>query len=115
MRRAIKRKRPGKRFLFHWDNAPCHTAGLTVDMLESIGLPILQHALYSPDLAPNDFYLYGELKRELRGIQFTSVEDHRQAIMDRLNAMSRDGFKKVFLEWACRHERCIELNGPYVE
>ena len=42
--------------------------GLTVDILESIGLPILQHAPYSPDLAPNDFYLYGELKRELKGI-----------------------------------------------
>ncbi|GBN31099.1 hypothetical protein AVEN_48528-1 [Araneus ventricosus] len=61
LRDAIRRKLPEKGatndwFLLH-DNAPPHRALIVKKYLARHSITTLEHPLYSPDLAPADFYL----------------------------------------------------------
>ena len=59
----------------HHDNAPAHCACDTELDIDPLGFNLLPHPPYSPDLAPLDFRLFPDLKKELRGQRFeTSLE-----------------------------------------
>ena len=53
-----------KNVLLLHDNAPSHTASSTIELINSFKWQLLFHPLYSPDLAPRDFYLFPELKKK---------------------------------------------------
>jgi hypothetical protein len=40
-----------------------------------LNIEILPHPPYSPDLAPSDFFLFPNLKKQLKGIHFDSDEE----------------------------------------
>ena len=46
---------------FHQDNAPVHNFILVTDYLTKMGIKIVPHHPYSPDLAPYDFWLFSKL------------------------------------------------------
>ena len=74
--RALRKKRPQldfNRVIYHQNNAPSHTAADTILDIELLGL--LKHPAFSPDVAPMDFMVFPELKRQLRGIKFESAEE----------------------------------------
>ena len=52
------------------DNAPQHRAGVAMATIEECGLQLLEHPLYSPDLAPSDIFPFPEMKRQLKGRRF---------------------------------------------
>ncbi|UYV74934.1 hypothetical protein LAZ67_12001834 [Cordylochernes scorpioides] len=56
-----------KNWIIHHDNAPPHTATSVPTYLAKHGIQILQQPPYSPDLAPNDFFLFPKLKMALKG------------------------------------------------
>ncbi|GFU82102.1 histone-lysine N-methyltransferase SETMAR [Trichonephila clavipes] len=66
---AIKEKRPTlasrKGIVFHHDNARPHTAMVTQQKLNALGWEVLGHPLYSPDMAPSDYYLFRSLQNYL--------------------------------------------------
>ena len=65
----ITRKRGGKltrRVLLLQDNARAHTSQVAMTAATEYGFEILPHPLYSPDMAPSDFYLFPKLKSHLR-------------------------------------------------
>ena len=64
--KQVRRKRPGKEWILHWDNGP-HTAKRTQDWLQSKGIETLDHPPYSPDLAPADYWLFRPIKKALGG------------------------------------------------
>ncbi|GBP22674.1 Mariner Mos1 transposase [Eumeta japonica] len=47
-----------RRTLLHHDNASCHTSAKTTRFLEGQQIKSTGHPPYSPDLAPDDFYLF---------------------------------------------------------
>ena len=49
-----------------------HTANLLRDKLHRFGWVTLQHPLYSPDLFPCDFHIFGDLKKDIHGHRFHS-------------------------------------------
>ena len=55
-----------KKVLFHQDNAPCHKTITTMAKLHELHFELLPHPPYSPDLAPNKFWLFADLKRILQ-------------------------------------------------
>ena len=57
------------------DNAPSHSSQVAVDKAKACVFEILQHLSYSPDLAPNDFFLFPEMKNPLWGRQFNNTDD----------------------------------------
>ena len=52
-----------KKVLFHQDNAPSHKSLATMAKLNELSFELLPHPLYSPDLAPSDYYLFADLKK----------------------------------------------------
>jgi len=53
------------------DNARPHTAAHTVETLQKLKYEVLAYPLYSPDLTPSDYHLFGPIKEGLRGRRFT--------------------------------------------
>jgi len=63
----LKEKHRGKftnGVLFLHDNAPAHRALATQKKLAYLGFQWLDHPPYSPDLAPSDYHLFPELKKQ---------------------------------------------------
>jgi hypothetical protein len=50
------------------DNAKPHTSKMSIEKIEELGFILMPQPLYSPDLAPCDFFLFGYLKRHLEEI-----------------------------------------------
>ncbi|UYV61772.1 hypothetical protein LAZ67_1006446 [Cordylochernes scorpioides] len=67
LREAIRQKRPelwrSKSWILHHDNAPAHTALKILKFLQDHSTSVFPQPLYSPDLAPCDFFLFGKLKK----------------------------------------------------
>ena len=61
-----------KKVLFHQNNAPCHKL---MAKLHELHFELLLHPPYSPDLAPNNYWLFVDLKRMLEGKRFGSNEE----------------------------------------
>jgi len=118
LRQAVVQKRRGKlsaRPLLLHDNAPAHTAQVSVNAATTAGFEILPHPAYSPDLAPSDFYLFCQLKRPLRGHQFESDEEvitlTNQWLEDQPAEFYTSGIQKLRDRW----QKCIDRQGDYVE
>jgi hypothetical protein len=61
--------------------------------------PVLEHAQYSPDLAPCDFFLFPKIKSALKGIRFESMEAVKQKTADLLKALTKEDFQHCFNQW----------------
>lgn len=118
LRAAIIRKRRGKisrgvRLL--QDNAPPHKSTVAVAKAIDCGFELLPHPPYSPDLAPSDFHLFPHMKKNLRGRVFGTDEETKKAVIDVLEGFSQDFFRDGLLGLIKRSEKCVTLNGDYVE
>ena len=70
LRQEIARKMRGKLtrgVLLLQDNAPAHKTQVAMTAANECGFEILPHPVYSPGMAPCDFYLFPKLKSHLRG------------------------------------------------
>jgi hypothetical protein len=63
-----------KRFILHMDNSPIHKSKVTRAKLFQIPVHLAPHPLYSPDLAPSNFFLFGYPKTKMVGPKFDSPE-----------------------------------------
>ena len=73
LRQAIKRERIVKLsrgVLLQPDDARPHVSPKTVATIRELVFECLPHPPYSPDLAPSDYWLFGDMKRPLRGKRF---------------------------------------------
>ncbi|GBP78133.1 hypothetical protein EVAR_59927_1 [Eumeta japonica] len=74
---------PTEVVLYHNNGSP-HTTRQTTNYLETSGIEILVHSLYSSDRAACDFYLLPKIKRKLLGNWFTDAEEavtaHEKAV-----------------------------------
>jgi histone-lysine N-methyltransferase SETMAR len=61
--------------VIHADNARSHIARKFRAFCEENLLRLAVQPVYSPDLAPSDFFLFGHIKHCLRGIAFPSREE----------------------------------------
>ena len=70
LRTTIRGKRRGelsKGVLLKQDNARVHTCKVAMDAVERNGDELIPHPAYSPDLAPSNFFLFPNLKKDIRG------------------------------------------------
>ena len=77
LRSAIREKRRGKLskgVLLQQDNARVHTCKVAMDAVERNGYELIPHPVCSPDLAPSDFFLFPNLKKDIHGLHFRSDE-----------------------------------------
>ena len=117
LRANLVEKRPGKLhrgILFHHDNAPAHSSRIVRDVLREFSWKLLPHPPYSPDLAPSDFFLFLKLKEHLKGVYLNNTNEAKQVAKTWLTKWS-DYFKNGKKGWKHRLEKCIDLDGDYVE
>jgi hypothetical protein len=93
------------------DDARPHTAAATVNHIVTFGWERLDHAPYSPDLAPSDFHFFPTLKRTLEGSRFTINEDAEAAVRTQDADYYQQGFFKLVKRW----DKCIAVGGDYVK
>ena len=118
LRQAIKRERRGKLsrvVLLQHDNARPHVSSMTVAAIRELGLEYLSHPPYSPDLTSSDYWLFGEMKRPLRGKRFPNFK-----VLDcQIKQWEKGTPKEFYATWLERlPERCkrrVDLKGEYVE
>ena len=117
-RAKLAEKRPGKlhrRILFHYDNAPAHSSRIVRDVLREFRWELLSHPPYSPDLAPSDFFLFPKLREHLKGVHFNDTNEAKQAAKTWLTKWSADYYINGIKGWKHCLEKCIDLDGHYVE
>ena len=111
-----KRSQDIARLILHQDNAPAYRSSLATSAVEAIGIDILSHPPYSPDLAPCDFYLFPKLKSKLRGEHFENVSNLKSCVNNKnLKRLTEEGFHDVFSTWVERHQKSIKVDGRYFE
>jgi len=118
LKAAIKEKRRGKwskGVLLQHDNARVHTCQVSTAAADQLGFEILPHPPYSPDLAPSDFFLFGNLKKNLRGKRFNGDNEMQSAISDYFEGIDSDYFLNGLKALEKRWKKCIEVFGDYVE
>ena len=102
----ILEKRPGlqkKKVIFHQDNASPHKSVLAMEILRDLHYELLEHLLYSPDLAPSDFCLFPKLKLSLAGQRFSLNQEAIAAVegyfADLTKNHCRDGIMALEHHW----------------
>ena len=112
----IKRQRPsyGTRGIkIHYDNGKSHVHNRTSDYLESEGLTIIPHPSNSPDLSPCDFWLFDLIKENLA--DQSDAQSLHDAVIDFMNSITQDEYKKTFEKWIERMQLCVHNDGHYFE
>ena len=113
----LKKKRPQMvegEWWFHWDNAPVHTAASVKNWLAARGVQMVDHAPYSPDLAPANFFLFPKMKEELAG-RYLTQDGFKTAWEGVARTITTDDFAAAFRRWFERCQKCVEIGGNYVE
>ena len=89
---AIQLKSPhqqGQTILLH-ENARPHVAQVIKATHQELEWEVLQHPLYSPDLAPTDYYLFRSLSNHMRGVTFNNEEDLKNWLNKFFDTRPRD-------------------------
>ena len=115
--KKLRQKRPrlaDQGFVFHWDNAPVHTAAVVKEWFAAKAIRLLEHPPYLPDLVPADFFLFPRVKEALAGHTLTSSS--LKTAWDGVTAdISKEVFAAAFQSWYRRCLKCVDLEGEYVE
>jgi len=115
---AIRKKRPGvaiEELLFYQDNAHSHRATDTLRTIDFLRYKRINHAPYSPDLAPMDFAVFRRLKGELRGCRFETLDELKLAVQSEVGRFEPDWYPTLYQKWVERHENCVRADGEYFQ
>lgn len=114
---VILKKRRGKLgrgvLLLH-DNAPVHKCKVAEAAIRQAGIVELNHPSYSPDIAPSDYYLFSNLKRFLRGKDFSGEDEAIDTVEDYLTNLDSDFFCKGIESLRDRWQRVVDSEGQYI-
>ena len=97
--------------MLHHDNVAAHTSKVVTEYLKKENVSILPHPLYSPDLAPSDFFLFPRIKNK----KYNKVENLAWAIQSIISSISKDEYHRSFEDWHRRLQLCIDRDGHYFE
>ena len=118
LRNAIKANRRGKlskKILLLHDNARRHTSALTSDAIRRLGLKVLPHPAYSPDLTPSDFWLFSAMKNPLRGKRYSNLAGLDSAVSQWVQATPQEWFEEGIKKLPERWRKCVRIEGEYLE
>jgi hypothetical protein len=83
--------------------------------LRIFGFKRMEHPLYSPNLAPCDFFLFSAIKQAFAGQYFETIDDLSMGVQAFLGGLSADFLQTVFEEWIRGLRLYREGGGEYVE
>lgn len=104
---------------FQQDNAPAHTADVTLDHLNRVfSGRLISKGLWpprSPDLSPLDFYLWGYLKQVAYNNHPRTIQQLQQCIQTCIEEIPTATLKVVFRNMMNRVSVCEGQNGAHFE
>ena len=115
---AIREKRRDKLsngVLLQQDNARVRTCKVAIDAVERNGYELIPHSAHTPDLAPSVFFLFRNLKKDIRGCHYRSDEDVVTAVEKWNNGKDPDFFSSGLMAFEHRWSKCITLECNYIE
>ena len=83
-----------------------------MDAVERNGYELIPHPAYSPDLAPSDYFLFPNMKKDIRGRHFRSNEEVVAAVEE---GQRQGFFSSGLMALEHRLTKCIILEGNYIE
>jgi hypothetical protein len=86
---------PFATFSVHKDNSICHNGSKVVSKFDKHHIARLPHPHYSPDLSPDNFWLFEMLKGILKDREFHSHDEIEQAITMAWNDLTFDAVQIV--------------------
>ena len=119
LRSVILEKRPRSKvsrgvLLLH-DNAPIHKCNIVQAAIRQAGFIELNHPAYSPDIAPTDYHLFSNLKKFLRGKNFSSDDEAITTVEDYLTDLNSEFFCKGIQSLNDRWQRVVASQGQYIQ
>ena len=118
LRTAIREKHRGKLskgVLLQQDNTRVHTYKVTMDAVERNGYELIPHPAYLSDLAPSDFFLFSNLKKDIHRCHFRFDEEGVTAVEEWVNGKDPDFFSSGLMALEHHCSRCNTLDGNYLE
>jgi hypothetical protein len=100
--------------LLHMDNARSHTSKRNLARMEELRIKRVAHQLFSPDIAPSDFFLFGWLKGELSSRPVNEINGLFEIVEIILSTLTPDTIARVFVNWIERLKQVIDTNGDYI-
>ena len=97
------------------ENAPAHTSAIVTAFMKKEKVTVLPHPLYSPDLAPCDFFLFPKLKSFLAGRKYQFRQALESAIHQYLITVPKSAYRVAFKKWRHWMKLCISSHGEYYE
>ena len=67
--------------------------------------------LYSPDLAPSDFWLFPKLT----GCRYETIEEMKEPVKKVLDTLAQEDFHWALQKLLERYNKCIATRGDYFE
>ena len=86
-----------------------------MDAVERKGYELIPHPAYVPVLAPSDFFLFPNLKKDIRGCHFQSDEDVMTAVEESVSGKDPDIFSSGLMALEHSWSYCITREGNYIE
>ena len=86
-----------------------------MDAVERKWHEFIPHPAYSPDLTHSSFFLFQNLKKDIRGCHFRSDEEVVTAVEEWANGKDPDFFSSKLMALEHRWSKYITLEGNYIE
>ena len=97
------------------NNARVPTCKVAIDAVERNGYELIPHPAYSPDLEPSEFFLFPNLKKDIRGLHFRPDEEVVTADEEWVNIKDPDFFGSGLMALEHRWSKSIIVEGNYIE
>ena len=105
----------GSKLLLLHDNARPHTSLMTRQKLQALGVEVLPHPPYSPDLAPTDYHLFRSLQNHLAGQRFHDREAVEKGIDEFFASKSPEFYESGISQLPMRWQEVIDSDGQYIK
>ena len=76
-----------------------------------MGIKIVPHSPYSPDLVPCDLCLF----LKLRGCRYETTEQRKEAVTKVIDTFTQEDFHGALQKLLDRYNKCIAADGDYFE
>lgn len=107
-----------KKFWLHFDSAPAHTAKLTQKYLQDNGINYFTKEQWppnSPDISPNDYFLFGHLKTQTRKRSATSRDELLKITKRVLSNIPQEMINRALESWPDRVYKLHLAKGRHIE
>ena len=104
---SLDQRKGERKLTVHYDNARPHTARKVFCYLVENRMMKAPHHPFSPDVAPSDFFLFGNVKFKINGLNFDSPEELLDTMKVILDEIPQEILFKVFDEWEIRLKKLL--------